>query len=135
MLPVHEPGAAGREGRVVESEGNRNGRQQAHRQEERRNVGGKVLTDAAKAESALRAHWGIENNLHWILDTVFEEDACLVRKDNSAQNLNIIRKIVINILKQVDFSDVIKSKNIPLVQKQRLCDKREDCLDRVLKSF
>ena len=52
-----------------------------------------------------------------------------------AQNLNIIRKIAINFLKQVDFSDVIKSKNMHLVQKQHLCDKRENCLDRVLKSF
>jgi len=90
------------------------------------------LTDAGKAAASLRAHWSIENNLHWVLDVLLCEDSCLVRKDNAAQNLNIIRKFVLNILKQVDFSDVVKSKNLPLSHKQKLCDKREDCLQRVL---
>jgi transposase, is4 family protein len=51
------------------------------------------LTDAAKAAYAMRAHWSVENNLHWVLDTVFNEDYCLVRKDNVAANLNILRKM------------------------------------------
>ena len=90
------------------------------------------LKDAGKAAASLRAHWSIENNLHWVLDVLLNEDSCLVRKDNSPQNLNIIRKFVLNILKQVDFSDIVKSKNIALKNKQKLCDKREDCLQRVL---
>ena len=94
------------------------------------------LTDVQKAAFAMRAHWGIENNLHWaldaILDAILDEDYCLVRKDNAAANLSVLRKIVLNILKQVDFSDIVKAKKMSLLHKQHLCNKREDCLDRVL---
>ena len=90
------------------------------------------LTDVQKAAFAMRAHWGIENNLHWVLDAILDEDYCLVRKDNTAANLSVLRKIVLNILKQVDFSDIVKAKKMPLLHKQHLCNKREDCLDRVL---
>ena len=93
------------------------------------------LTDVEKAAFAMRAHWGIENNLHWVLDAILNEDYCLVRKDNAAANLNVLRKIALNILKQVDFSDIIKAKKMPLCHKQHLCDKREDCLQRSLQSL
>ncbi len=42
--------------------------------------------------------WGIENNLHWALDVVFNEDACRVRKGNAPENLNTLRKIALEIL-------------------------------------
>jgi len=93
------------------------------------------LTDVEKAAFAMRAHWGIENNLHWVLDAILNEDYCLVRKDNAAANLNVVRKIALNILKQVDFSDIIKSKKMPLCHKQHLCDKREDCLERAMQTL
>ncbi len=48
---------------------------------------------------ATRAHWGIENNLHWTLDVIFDEDRCRTRKDNSPLNLAIIRHAAVNILK------------------------------------
>ena len=57
------------------------------------------LTDAAKAAYTIRSHWSVENNLHLMLDTIFNGGYCLVHKDNAATNLNIIRKIVLNILK------------------------------------
>jgi len=38
----------------------------------------------------MRAHWGIENNLHWVLDAILNEDYCLVRKDN-AESLFIFK--------------------------------------------
>ena len=59
---------------------------------------------------AMRAHWGIENNLHWALDAILDEDYCLVRKDNTAANLSVLRKIVLNILKQVVLFGYRKSK-------------------------
>ena len=40
---------------------------------------------------AVRAHWGIENNLHWTMDVTFDEDRCRTRKDDSPLNLAIIR--------------------------------------------
>lgn len=46
----------------------------------------------------VRAHWSIENNLHWVLDVLFTEDACRTRKDNAPENLAAIRKLAINVL-------------------------------------
>ena len=89
------------------------------------------LTDAGKACEAMRSHWGVENGLHWELDVVFGEDLSQLRKDNSAANMNIIRKLVINILKQTDFSEFTKAKSLSISGKQMLCDKREDCLEKV----
>ena len=48
----------------------------------------------------VRNHWAIENNLHWHLDVNFREDACTVSKDNSPQNLSVIRKINLNLIRQ-----------------------------------
>ena len=86
------------------------------------------LTDVNLAAKAMRAHWSIENNLHWVLDTVFDEDYCRVRKDNSAQNLNIIRKLVMNLLKGLDLPVATKKKNLTKGNKQTLCSKNEKCL-------
>ena len=47
-----------------------------------------------------RSHWGIENSLHWVLDVAFREDDCRVRKDNSPENLSILRHMTVNLLKQ-----------------------------------
>ena len=49
---------------------------------------------------AVRAHWAIENNLHWQLDVSFDEDRCRLRKDHSARNFALIRRVALNMLKQ-----------------------------------
>lgn len=46
-----------------------------------------------------RQHWSIENSLHWVLDMAFREDESRARKDNSAENFNVLRQIALNILK------------------------------------
>lgn len=56
--------------------------------------------DAAQLLHAVRAHWGIENELHWTLDVAFREDDSRVRKDHAPQNLAILRQIALNLLKQ-----------------------------------
>lgn len=89
------------------------------------------LRTVEKAAYALRSHWSIENNLHWVLDMIFDEDFSTVRKDNSAQNLNILRKYALNVLKQVDFSEFSSKKNLTIGNKQLLCDKCEECLEKV----
>jgi predicted transposase YbfD/YdcC len=55
--------------------------------------------DAKTHLARSRKHWCIENNLHWILDVQFHEDACLIRKNNAAENMAVVRKMVLNIIK------------------------------------
>ena len=40
-----------------------------------------------------RAHWGIENSLHWVLDIGFREDESRIRSGNAAENVNVLRHI------------------------------------------
>jgi predicted transposase YbfD/YdcC len=46
-----------------------------------------------------RSHWGIENQLHWVLDVHFAEDGNRARKDNAPENLAILRRLALNILR------------------------------------
>ncbi len=54
----------------------------------------------AKVARAVRAHWGIENGLHYTLDVAFGEDACRLRKDHAPENFATLRRIALNLLKQ-----------------------------------
>jgi predicted transposase YbfD/YdcC len=57
------------------------------------------LSDVDSFSKAVRGHWGIENGLHWCLDIAFDEDCSRTRKENSAENLAVVRHIAVNILK------------------------------------
>lgn len=57
--------------------------------------------NARRIGGIIRGHWSIENQLHWMLDVVFEEDAARARKDNSPLNLNILRKTALSLLLKV----------------------------------
>jgi predicted transposase YbfD/YdcC len=46
-----------------------------------------------------RSHWAIENQLHWVLDVHFVEDANRARKDNAPENLALLRRLALNILR------------------------------------
>ena len=56
--------------------------------------------NAERLANAIRSHWGVENQVHWVLDVVFADDDSRVRIDHSAHNLVIIRQIVLNLLRQ-----------------------------------
>jgi len=47
----------------------------------------------------IRGHWSIENQLHWSLDVQFGEDASQIRKDRAPENMNILRKIALALLR------------------------------------
>jgi predicted transposase YbfD/YdcC len=49
-------------------------------------IGSKGIAGAKALAQAARAHWSIENHLHWVLDVTFREDDCRVRKDHAPQN-------------------------------------------------
>jgi hypothetical protein len=48
---------------------------------------------------AVRAHWAIENGLHWVLDTGFGEDHSRVRHENAMANLAVPRRIALNLVR------------------------------------
>ncbi|MEF2070648.1 ISAs1 family transposase [Consotaella aegiceratis] len=60
--------------------------------------------------AAARAHWSIENSLHWVLDMTFDEDRARNRKDNGPENLAILRKLALNMLKRARPSISIRRK-------------------------
>jgi predicted transposase YbfD/YdcC len=60
--------------------------------------------------NAIRCHWRIENSLHWVLDVVFREDDTRIRKENSSQNIAVLRSIALNILKQDPSKGSLKQK-------------------------
>ena len=66
-----------------------------------------------KLEHAVRTHWAIETNLHWVLDIAFDEDSNRARKGHSAANLSIIRHIALNLIKKEKTSKVgVKTKRL-----------------------
>jgi predicted transposase YbfD/YdcC len=59
-----------------------------------------ATSNAERLASAIRSHWGVENQVHWVLDVVFADDNSRLRMDHSAHNMAIIRHIVLNMLRQ-----------------------------------
>ncbi len=64
---------------------------------------------------AVRSHWGIESS-HWTLDVTLKEDSCKVRETNGAENLAIIRKMVLNTLAKEIVGEKKLSKNLKRVK-------------------
>lgn len=80
------------------------------------------ILSASELSQAARAHWGIENRLHWVLDLIMNEDASTIRKDNAPQNFSLLKKIALNLIR-ADQSD---TKKTSLKIKRRLADWDED---------
>lgn len=72
-----------------------------------------LASDAQQILSAVRTHWEIENKIHWVLDVVFREDDCRIRKGNGAQNFAVLRHIALNLLRQENSAkDSIRAKRL-----------------------
>jgi len=56
--------------------------------------------DAERLLRAIRHHWRIENNLHWVLDVIFNEDDARLRVGDGAENFAILRRMVLNLLRR-----------------------------------
>jgi predicted transposase YbfD/YdcC len=54
---------------------------------------------AERIQTAVRAHWGIENSLHWVLDMAMREDESRVRTDHAPANMAVLRHIALNIIR------------------------------------
>jgi predicted transposase YbfD/YdcC len=62
-------------------------------------IGSREASARAYAE-AFRGHWGIENNLHWQLDITFGEDDSRVQRRHGAENLAMVRRMALGLLKR-----------------------------------
>ena len=89
-------------------------------------LNGKEMT-AGEIMQAKRAHWSIENSLHWVLDMAFREDESRARKDNSAENFNVLRQMAYNILK------LDKSTKGGLTDKQFRCSLDENYFEKIIR--
>jgi predicted transposase YbfD/YdcC len=80
---------------MVESRSERNG---AIARERRYYLSSKQL-DAKTFAAAVRAHWGVENRLHWVLDVVFHDDLARLRSGNGPQNMAVVKHIAMNLVR------------------------------------
>ncbi len=69
--------------------------------------------DAKALQKLVRQHWAIENSCHWILDVVWGEDTSRIRKGNAAENVALLRKTALNLLKtDASVKDTIRGKRL-----------------------
>jgi len=80
--------------------------------EQRYYISSKKHLRAKTALSIVRSHWGIENELHWVLDVAFREDDCRVRAGYAAENFAVMRHITLNLLKKATCKVGIKNRRL-----------------------
>jgi predicted transposase YbfD/YdcC len=80
---------------MVESRVERDGKTST----ERRFYLSSTRLDARAFARAVRAHWGIENRLHWVLDVVYHDDLVRLRTGHGPQNMGIIKHMAMNIVR------------------------------------
>lgn len=69
--------------------------------------------DAEVLQKLIREHWGIENQCHWVLDMTWDEDQSRIRKGKAAQNVALLRKLALNLLRSdLTVKDTIRGKRL-----------------------
>ena len=56
----------------------------------------------------VRAHWAVENSLHWVMDMVFRDDECRLRTDNAPANFTTLKHIALNLIRRATTKDSIR---------------------------
>ncbi len=80
---------------------------------ERRYYLSSLSGDAQELSQAIRGHWGIENSLPWVLDVAFREDDSRTRVGHAQENLALLRRIALNLLRREKTSRVgVKAKRL-----------------------
>ncbi len=69
-----------------------------------------LLCDINKFSQGVRSHWGIENKCHWVLDVCMNEDRLRLHKEHGPENMSLVRKIALNLLKACPTKSSIKVK-------------------------
>jgi predicted transposase YbfD/YdcC len=60
--------------------------------------------------AAARAHWGVENRLHWALDVVFHDDLMRLRTQNGPANMAVVKHMILNLIKQIPDKASLKTR-------------------------
>ena len=68
------------------------------------------LSDVNEFAYSVRKHWSVENQLHWCLDVIYNEDRAKNRKDNSPLNMNVLRKIALSLVTEAQYGRLSKRK-------------------------
>jgi predicted transposase YbfD/YdcC len=79
---------------MVQTRVERNGKTE----HERRYYLSSAKLDAKTFAHAVRAHWGIENRLHWVLDVVFHDDLARLRTGHGPQNMALVKHMALNLV-------------------------------------
>lgn len=69
-----------------------------------------ALLSAKQFAHAARAHWGVENGFHWVLDVVFHGDLMRLRTENGSANMATIKRASLNLIKDIPDKASLKIK-------------------------
>jgi len=83
------------------------------------------LTEIGGVAEAIRGHWGIENALHWVLDTTYNEDGAATKKRNAAANLSHLRRLTANLLRS-------NPSSLSIPAKRYQCALNTDFLEQII---
>lgn len=83
---------------MVEAETERDGKASL----ERRYYLSSATLSAKQFAAAVRAHWHVENRLHWVMDVVFHDDLMRLRTDHGPANMAAIRHMSLNLIRQIN---------------------------------
>jgi len=76
-----------------------------------------LKSSAAEILNATRSHWGIENSLHWVLDVSFNDDDSKVKKGNAPQNMTIVKKTALNLMRIIKRDPIYKRLSLKRMRK------------------
>jgi predicted transposase YbfD/YdcC len=91
---------------TVESPAERDGKAER----ERRDYLSSAKLDAPTFARAVRAHWPIENRLHWVLDVVFRDDLARLRTGHGPENMAVIKHMAMNLLREAEPTTSLKNR-------------------------
>ena len=81
-----------------------------------------------EANTAVRSHWLVENQLHWCLDMTFGQDACRIRNGHATENFALVRHFALNVIRNY------KEDRYSVPRRRRLCDYDRSYRERVLRA-
>lgn len=107
---------------MVETETERNGRVAR----ERRYYISSAKLDAETFAKAVRAHWGIENRLHWVLDVVFHDDLARLRTGHGPENMAVVKHMAMNLVRNPKDKHSLKNR-------RKLASLNNDYLEQLIR--